>query len=287
MPVTFQEAAASLTTGGSTLTYYDTVHTHDRDGALMLVHGTGGTAQGHFMWLFPMLSSRQRVLAVDLSLPDAVAGGERELTLDDLADQVIAVLEHVHVDGPVTVLGYSLGSPVVLRAAHRRPDLVQRMVHLNGFVGSDPHRQLRGRLWRHLYERGDVEGVQQLGFFTAFSAGFLETQDAALLDSLREASTPTPFAAAQMDLNSRIEIADEAAELPQPSLVIGSREDLMVPLRAQQRLFGALAESRLAVIPGGHASVIERAAQVCRLVQDFLDDPTRHPAGTTIPLDVA
>lgn len=283
MALHLPDVAHTFHVDGVEVTYYDSQQTHRREGTLVLVHGTGGSAAAHFTWLLPMLATRQRVIGLDMAMPRAVADGTRRLELDDLADQVIAVLEEVRPTGPVTLLGYSLGSPVVTRTASRRPELVDRMVHLNGFLSSDRHRAYRGRLWRRLFDLQDWESLRLFQFYSAFSPGFLESQEPELIEGIFERLSFDDFSGAQMELNSRIAIVEEAHALTQPTLVISSRDDLMVPPRAQDLQFAAFEDARLAEIGGGHASVIERPAQVARLVQDFLDHPTRHEAGTRIP----
>lgn len=283
MDLQLPDVTHTVEVDGLSVTYYDTEETHGREGALVLVHGTGGTARTHFTWLLPMLAKRQRVIALDMALPGAVADGSRRLELDDLSDQVIAVLEAAAPASPVTVLGYSLGSPVVTRTAHRRPELVDRMIHLNGFLSSDRHRGYRSRLWRRLFDLQDWDSLRLFHFYTAFSPGFLESQEEHIIDNIFNSLSFDAFSGAQMEMNSRVDIVDEARRLTQPTLLISSRDDLMVPPRAQDLQFAAFEDSRLARIGGGHASTMERPAQISRLIQDFLDHPTRHAAGTRIP----
>lgn len=283
MALHLPDVAHQIDVDGLELTYYDSADTHDREGTLVLVHGTGGTAGSHFMWLMPILATRQRVIALDLALPQQVADGSRPLELEDLSDQVIAVIEAAAPQSPVTLLGYSLGSPVVTHTALRRPDLVDRMIHLNGFLSSDAHRAVRGRLWRHLFDREDWDGLRLFQFYSAFSAGFMATESPDVVDMMFHSITFDAFTGAQMEMNSRVDLLEQARSLTQPTLLISSREDLMVPPRSQALQLAAFDDSRLAEIGGGHASVFERPAQVSRLVQDFLDDPGRYAAGTRIP----
>jgi pimeloyl-ACP methyl ester carboxylesterase len=88
---------------------------------LLLVHGYGGAAW-NFTELQPYLHGRR------LIIPDLPGhGGSPPLpattSLRGFADALVPLL-----DGPVDVLGHSLGGVVALRLAERHPQLVRRLV---------------------------------------------------------------------------------------------------------------------------------------------------------------
>ena len=88
---------------------------------LLLLHGYGGAAW-NFAELVPLLGSRPLVV------PDLPGhGGSAPLpaarSLAPYADAVAGLL-----DGPVGVLGHSMGGVVALRLAERHPQLVDRLV---------------------------------------------------------------------------------------------------------------------------------------------------------------
>ncbi|HVW89937.1 MAG TPA: alpha/beta fold hydrolase [Gaiellaceae bacterium] len=87
---------------------------------LLLLHGFGGAAW-NFAELVPLLAGRR------LLVPDLPGhGGSSPLpapSLAGFADAVAGLL-----DGPVDVLGHSMGGVVALRLAERYPELVRRLV---------------------------------------------------------------------------------------------------------------------------------------------------------------
>jgi 3-oxoadipate enol-lactonase len=87
---------------------------------LLLVHGFGGAAW-NFTELAPLLPGRR------LIVPDLPGHGASSPlpapTLTGFADVLAGIL-----DGPVDVLGHSLGGVVALRLAERHPKLVRRLV---------------------------------------------------------------------------------------------------------------------------------------------------------------
>jgi pimeloyl-ACP methyl ester carboxylesterase len=88
--------------------------------ALLLVHGFGGAAW-NFSELAPLLPGRR------LIIPDLPGHGASSPlpapTLTGFADVLAEIL-----DGPVDVLGHSLGGVVALRLAERHPSLVRSLV---------------------------------------------------------------------------------------------------------------------------------------------------------------
>jgi pimeloyl-ACP methyl ester carboxylesterase len=87
---------------------------------LLLIHGFGGAAW-NFTELAPLLPGRR------LIIPDLPGHGASSPlpapTLAGFADVLAGLLE-----GPVDVLGHSLGGVVALRLAERHPSLVRRLV---------------------------------------------------------------------------------------------------------------------------------------------------------------
>jgi pimeloyl-ACP methyl ester carboxylesterase len=93
---------------------------------VVLVHGLAGSA-ANWAELLPELAERHRVVAVDLpghggSEPPRTGAG-----VTDFADAVAGVIE-LEGAGPALLVGHSFGGLVVLRLAHRRPELVRGLL---------------------------------------------------------------------------------------------------------------------------------------------------------------
>lgn len=299
LPALAHTLRAPDSAGGTVeVTWYDSEDTHDREDVVVLVHGTGGSTAANFGFLFPVLAMRQRTVALDWTAPagttapeptpgdgQPMESAERTLELEDLALQIIAVLEEVATGADsrrVTLLGYSLGACAAAVVAARRPELLGRLVLLNGWARTDLQQLIRNDVWARLYAL-DHEALGEYTAFCAFGGPFLAGKTMAEIAPALKAQAFTPFTAAQMELNRRVQIAQEVEGIPHPTLVIGSQEDQMVPLRHQRQLFGAVPDARLAVIGTGHASVLERPSEISFHVQGFLDAPDRYDAGTIIP----
>lgn len=252
---------------------------------LVLVHGTGGRTATHFATLFPMLASRRRVLGIDLS--DAAADGG-DLTLDGLADQVEAVLDARVPAGPVGLLGYSLGSCVAAATAARRGAGVETLVLLNGWARTDNALRLRFELWRHLFDTRQEAALAEFTLLNLHSPAYVDSipyigpRPWSQVQEMLAAWAPGPGSRRQVELNTRMDLTGVLPRITARTLVIGSTEDAYVPYAHSRELFGAVPQAVLAPVGGGHASVIERPAELLHLVDRFLRDPLVHAAGHVV-----
>ena len=96
----------------------------------VLLHGLGDEADS-WRKVFPLLAGHGRVIAPDLPGFGRSDHPRRAYTLNFYADTVIGLLEPLKIARAVLV-GSSMGAAVSLRVATRRPDLLQRLVLLDG-----------------------------------------------------------------------------------------------------------------------------------------------------------
>jgi len=97
---------------------------------LMLVHGYTGSSTD-FIDHIDYFAKSRRVLTLDLRGHGQSSHAAPETyTLDQLTDDLIAVIEHTS-DEPVDLLGHSMGGRIVMLAAIARPDLVRSLILMN------------------------------------------------------------------------------------------------------------------------------------------------------------
>ncbi|GIG64311.1 alpha/beta fold hydrolase [Phytomonospora endophytica] len=239
--------------------------------ALMLVHGTG-SAGAALTWgqLVPMFAGRT-VITPDLSGSDATSDDGAPLTLDVLAEQVVAVIEAAGC-GPVDLLGFSLGSPVVATVAARRPDLVRRLVLVAGWTRTegDVHLSATFDLWRRLGVNDPV-AFGRFVALTGFSRGFLDGLGDEGFAGIAGNMPPTPNTLRQVDLNARVDVRDVLSHVTAPTLVIGGTRDATVPVEHSRALHTAIAGSSYAELDAGHVMFFERAKEFVDVVVAHLD----------------
>lgn len=270
----------SIDIDGVAVTYYDSEDTRNHpDDVLVMVHGTSGSTASHFGFLYPVLASRQRVIAIDW----AQVHPDRPLELDDLVGQVAETIRRLLPGRRVVLLGYSLGAVVTAKLSADHPELVERLILVSGWARTDLQQILRNDVWQALRRSGNDQALREYSTFCAFGGPFLSGRTREDMQPGMDAMDFNSFGDQQMELNRRIDITTEVETIAAPTLVISCTHDQMVPTRHQLALFGAIENSRFVEIPTGHAVVFERPSELSHHIQQFLDAPEQYDAGTIIP----
>ncbi|MFT4737280.1 MAG: pimeloyl-ACP methyl ester carboxylesterase [Cyclobacteriaceae bacterium] len=123
----------------NSLLHYKIVSNDQSKPWLLCVHGAGGNTS---TWKYQLesLSLRFQVLLVDLRDHGQSAdypSTEQRYTFNIIVDDVIAVLDHLHLD-KIHVMSLSMGSMIVQQMALRRPELVQSAVFAGGVFHVTP-----------------------------------------------------------------------------------------------------------------------------------------------------
>lgn len=271
---------AEVRVHGERVPFVDSQTARDPGAPMVLIHGSGGTAAAHYGALYPMFANRRRVIALDYGDPEA--GTQPDLSVEFLADKVIAVLDATAGQIPVDVVGYSLGAAVALTVAAAQPDRIRTVTTIGGWLRSDEHQRLRNAVWQHLYST-DAPQLAEFGVLNAYGAPYLSRRSPAEVKALVQRSRPGPDRARQMQLNASLDVVDIATRVSAPTLVVGALHDQIAPIHHSRQILGAVPDARLATVNSGHAVLTERPAEVYQLIDDFTNAPGAHPSGSTIP----
>jgi pimeloyl-ACP methyl ester carboxylesterase len=103
--------------------YYES---HGSGPPLILLHG-GLYSIENFDPVIETYADHHRVITVDLQGHGRTADIDRPISMDLMAGDIAALIEHLGL-GQVDVLGYSLGGGVAFQLAMQRPELVRRLV---------------------------------------------------------------------------------------------------------------------------------------------------------------
>ena len=226
---------------------------HGSGKPLVLLHGGLLTIDLNFGPLLEPLAASRQVIAVEFQGHGHTADTGRPLTIEALAGDVIALLDHLGI-AEADLFGFSLGGLVAYAIALGAPARVGRLI----VASADAHRP-PGRESAPL-------GEDRL----PTPADFQEMRDAYV------AVAPDPahfdeFAAKNEALVHELPgWTDELRSLQVPTLLIFGDRDFS-PLPDVVEMFELLPNAQLAVLPGTtHVGVTRRPSEVFALITPFL-----------------
>jgi pimeloyl-ACP methyl ester carboxylesterase len=244
---------------------------------LVLVHGTAGSLDGHFGFLFPMMAFRQRVIGINLAEPLA-----DRAELAHFAAQVAAVINAEVPNGPVTLLGYSLGAPIAAKTAAQLGNKVENLILVAGWVKTDTHQKVRNHIWTTLQKEGSP-AVKTFMTLMAFSPFHMKSRSVEEMLAGTAKLKITPFIEKQMELNARVDITADCEQIKAKTLVVAMSDDFAVPKYHSKMLFGAIENASYTEVSAGHAVVHERPAELFYHIDRFSKDPAAYPVGAIVP----
>ncbi|WP_079407495.1 alpha/beta fold hydrolase [Streptomyces sp. 3211] len=262
---------ATVTVNGAQVHYEKT----GSGAALVLVHGTGSAgAAVNWGQTAPRFTPHRTVITPDLSGTEATVDDGAPLTAEGLAAQVIAVIEDA-ADGPVDLLGFSMGATVTATVAALRPDLVRRLILVAGWAHTDSDEYLRSlfTLWQDL-GTSDPASFGRAVAMTGFSRGFLNSIGREAFEALIPNMPPTTGTLRHIAYDLRVDIRSLLPRIEAPTLVIGGTQDITVPVEHSRALHAAIPGSSYAEIDAGHVMFFEQEDAFTKLVSDFTQAPS-------------
>ncbi len=231
---------------------------------LLLAHGAGGGVVENFGLVLDDLARDHTVIGPHLPGAGGRPRAGGPLDLDTVADELIAAA-----DGPVTILGESLGSAVAIRAAVRHPDRVTDLVLTAGFAVADPVLDLTFELVQNL------DGQPALRSAMLLAACLTETELSAMtpadLSAASAGADGPPGLPDHVDLVRRVDVRADLAAVRARTLVVVPTGDRLVLPSSGRALAAGIRGAELVELPGA-AHVLGTAARATWLghVRAFL-----------------
>jgi len=217
----------------------------------------------------PVLAERYRVVTYDTRGHGASPAPAGPYTLDDLVDDVLALLDRVGAQR-AHVVGLSLGGMTALRLAARVPQRVHRLAVLCSSAKTEP----QGFLDRAAAARADGTA----SFAPAVVSRWLTPAHAAAhpdlvqrLEGMIVGCDDEGYAACA-EVVSAVDLRADLGRISAPTLVVSGAEDPALPPAHQQVIAdGVRGAELLTVSPGAHLANLEQPLRISGALLGHLD----------------
>lgn len=222
-----------------------------------------------------LLSSNYRVLTLDLRGHGDSAATAGTVTMEDMARDVSALMDHVRVSR-ATIAGLSMGGYVSLAFCRLFPLRVRALVLADTRAQNDNEEAKQNREVQA--RKALAEGME--GIADAMLPKLLAPETVAkradIVRRVREMmvqTKPEGAAAALRGMAERRDQRQSLANIIAPTLIVVGREDAITPVADSELMHREIRGSRLDIIEGaGHVSNIERAEDFNKALIRFLHD---------------
>jgi len=251
---------------------------------ITLAYGDQGTGFPLvFLHAFPMnrrmwaaqesaLASRFRVVTVDLRGHGESDAPYWRYSLDQYADDVQALLDHLHITRAVFV-GLSMGGYLAFALYRHHPHVIAGLIFADTRAEADKPEQARWRF--ELAQRTGAGGpsVVVAEMLPKLLSPKTHATQPAVVDQVRSIMAAAPVTGIVGDLMALAERPDSAGLLSSirvPSLVIVGEDDVLTPPADAERIAAGIHGAKLVKIAdAGHLSNMEQPALFNRAVEEL------------------
>jgi pimeloyl-ACP methyl ester carboxylesterase len=223
-----------------------------------------------------MLAMRHRVVAFDFEDPETDLPSS-----DHYVAQAEAVIRAIFHAEPVHIVGYSFGAVIAAQLAARCVELVRSLVLVAGWLKTDNQQALRNEVWTRLNEISH-DALASFSVLCNFSPTFLNSKNPAEIATLIEGARNGPDRTKKMSFNRIVDLSSEIGRVSAPTLVVGCKDDATTPIAHSKLLCGAIPDSRFVELQSGHGVVHERPSELFTVIDDFVRNPGKCPAGSIV-----
>jgi 3-oxoadipate enol-lactonase len=242
------------------------------DGPVVVLSNSLGST--HRMWDAQLvdLEQRFRVVRYDTRGHGASPIPPGPYSIDDLADDLIALLDHLDVER-AHIVGLSLGGMTAMRVAARNPERVNRLVLLCTGAQLPPASAWTGRA-ATVRSNGTV-AVAPTVVERWFTTEFLDAHpDMRACGEEMITLTPAEGYAACCEAIAALDLRDDLALIDAPTLAIAGADDAATPPAKLEEITNGVKDGRLLVVPhAAHLASAEQPGLIMPAIIEHLEQP--------------
>jgi len=230
------------------------------------------------MWEYQTttLGSLYRVIAPDLRGHGETAAPEGIYPIEDMAEDVIELLDALKIAEPIVLGGLSMGGYVALAIAVKHPKRLRGLMLMDTRAGADSFEASQGReaLARRVEAEGSAEPAVSAMLPRLFSEWSRQNR-ADIVARVHERMLRTParaVAGALRGMAARPDRTGDLGRIAVPTLVLVGADDALTPPSEAKAMAEAIPNARLVEIPdAGHLAPLENPTAANAAILKFLE----------------
>ena len=252
------------------ITYYEEAGSGD---PLILIMGLGGDLQAWALQA-PALAKHFRVITFDNRGSGRTSSPDRPCSIAGMADDLAALMDHLGI-ASAHILGFSMGGYIAQEFALKYPARVNRLILLATAAHIDGYGKNIVKSWIDV-RRSNMSREQVVRLTAAWLYGPELFDDEARFERAVQNSASNPYAQQdhafirQAQAVLGFDVRERVAGITQQTMVIGCKDDILVPPRNAEKLAALLPKGTLKILPGGHVGCIEYPNEYNTAFMEFL-----------------
>ncbi|EMD00067.1 hypothetical protein BAUCODRAFT_64026 [Baudoinia panamericana UAMH 10762] len=256
------------------INYYDTTDSEPNRGSghapILMIHGLG-SSQNYYLPVIAYLPT-YRCIALDTYGAARSKSQGETLTLEELADDVVGLMDHLSITKAV-VAGHSMGGTMVCTIAAKHPDRPLGIVA----IGPVNPASVKPEMFQSRIDTVKTDGMEPLANTIPTSATNAKSTplQRAIIRELILGQDPTSYASHCDVIMKMREPPGGFKTVKVPVLILAGEEDKSAPLEGCQYIHDRLGSTskKLTVMSGvGHWHCIEAGEQVAREIAAFCSE---------------
>jgi 3-oxoadipate enol-lactonase len=222
------------------------------------------------------LGSIYRVIAPDLRGHGDSPAPEGVYTMDEMADDVVELLDTLHITERVVLGGMSMGGYVALSLVARYPERIRALLLMDTRAGADSPEAAANRETsaQSVLSAGSSAPVVGAMVPKLFAKMTLEQRPERVepMMTIMEKTSPRGIAGALRGMAARPDRRGELPGIKIPTLVLVGEQDVITPPAEAKAMAEAIPGARLEVIPdAGHMAAYENFSAANAAILQFLN----------------
>jgi 3-oxoadipate enol-lactonase len=240
---------------------------------LVLIHGAGDNLE---MWYnqVPVFAKSFRVITYDVRGSGKTESPEGKYSVSLLTQDAYELMKAIGV-AEAYFVGYSMGGRIATQLALDYPELVKALI----LVGSSPNLTplppealRRHRSMLDILDKGDMKAFAKAMTGEAFSPGFESNHNAEFKKYMKVKLKNKPDSIARIMRMGPAGSSPDLNRIKCPVLILAGENDWIMGLEQGKEAHKAICNSKLVVLPTGHAAPIEAPGKFNTAVLEFLNE---------------